>query len=392
MKIGIVGVGHVGCALAADLESRGFQTTLWAAPGHRKTFDHLVKQNHLDASEAITGRFYPTLTTSFDKLIQSTDEVIIVAVPTTGHSVILKELAKYSLSRYIIIFITGNFVGPVAAAAINAKAIICTSRSPYTSRTEESNTGEIRVRVNGIKKRLEIASFGKLDQPVGDTVTQVFSVPLIWYSNTLKLDLATNHGVVHPPTMLSNIGAIKRKSNLFFYCDCMTAEVCSLILAADKERLAVAAALGFTDMEDVLEMFNADYGTEYADLTMFVQSIDALNKRPGLPSSLQARQISQDIPFWCVPVASLGKALNVQTPVINGWILASVCINQVNYREIGRTLQTFGLRDNASVKEILNVFEATDDSNRDPSSTHPHHLESVRGEFRLKEVLPQNHL
>ncbi|KAG4027609.1 hypothetical protein MFRU_028g00310 [Monilinia fructicola] len=381
MKIGIIGVGHVGCVLAADLESRGFQTVLWAAPGHRKIFDQLVKQKHLDATEAMTGRFYPTFTSSFDKLIQST-KVIIVAVPTTGHSVILEELATYNLSQYIVIFISGNFVGPVAAAAINAKAIICTSRSPYTSRTEESSTGEIRVRVNGIKRRLEVASFGPVEQPVRDTVSQVFSVPLIWYSNTLKLDLATNHGVVHPPTMLSNIGAIKSKANLFFYCDCMTAEVCSLILAADKERLEVAAALGFTDMEDVLEMFNADYGTDYADLTMFMQRVDALNKRPGLPSSLQARQISQDIPFWCVPVASLGKALGVQTPVIDGWILSSMCVNQVDYRKTGRTLQTFGLRDDASVEEILKVFKATDDSNRHNSSTHLHHPKSLGSMLR----------
>lgn len=364
MRVGIIGVGHVGCALAADLESRNIQTTLWAAPGHRTIFDRLAKQDYLEASEAKTGRFYPNLTTNLDELVHST-EIIIVAVPTTGHGEVLTELAKYNLHRHIAAFITGNFVGPVAAATINAHAIICTSRSPYTSRTEEASSGEIRIRFNGIKKRLEIAGFGKVNQSARDTMNRVFAIPLVWHSNTLKLDLATNHGVVHPPTMLSNMGAINNQSNLFFYRDCMTPEVCSLMLAADRERLAVAAALGFTDLEDILDMFNKDYGTEHADLAVFMNKVDALNKRPGLPASLKARQISQDIPFWCVPVASLGKALNVSTPVINGWINSSMCINQVDYREVCRTLHTFGIRDNASVEEILRAFKATEDIGHD---------------------------
>lgn len=324
----------------------------------------------------MTGRFYPAFTTSVYKLLQFA-EVIIVAVPTTGHRAILTEFATHNLNRHIVVFITGNFVGPVAAAAITAQAIVCTSRSPYTSRIEETGTGEIRIRFNGIKKRLEIAGFGKLDRPIRDMLSRVFSIPLVWYSNTLKLDLATNHGVVHPPTMLSNMGAINNKANLFFYRDCMTAEVCSLMLAADRERLAVATALGFTDLEDILEMFNTDYGTEHTNLAIFMQQIDALNKRPGLPVSLQARQISQDIPFWCVPVASLGKALKVPTPVIDGWILSSMCINQVDYQGIGRTLQTFGIRSNASVKEILRKFRAMDESDQD-FEQHLHHLSGSR--------------
>lgn len=382
MKVGIIGVGHVGCALAVDLESRNIQTILWAAPGHRGIFDRLSNQGYLEASEAMTGRFYPTLTTNFEKLVQST-EVIIVAVPTTGHRAILMELAKHDLSRHVVVFITGNFVGPVASVAINAHAIICTSRSPYTSRTEETVTGGIRIRFNGIKRRLEIAGFGKIDWSVRDLLGRVFAIPLVWYSNTLKLDLATNHGVVHPPTMLSNIGAINQKANLFFYRDCMTAEVCSLMLAADKERLAVAAALGFTDLEDILTMFNTDYGTEFTDLAEFMQQIDALNKRPGLPTSLLARQISQDIPFWCVPVASLGKALNVPTPVINGWILSSMFINQVDYQGLGRTLKTFGIEAIASVEEILQAFRATDDSNQDSLYTNLDHSASLDIKLRL---------
>lgn len=382
MKVGIVGVGHVGCALAVDLESRDVQTILWAASAHRSIFNRLSNQGYLEASEAMSGRFYPALTTNFDELVQST-EVIIVAVPTTGHQAILTELAKHDLSRHIVVFITGNFVGPVAATSINAQAIICTSRSPYTSRTEETVTGEIRIRFNGIKRRLEIAGFGNIDWSVRDTLNRIFSIPLVWYSNTLKLDLATNHGVVHPPTMLCNIGAINTKANLFFYRDCMTAEVCSLMLAADKERLAVAAALGFTDLEDILTMFNTDYGTEFTDLAAFMQQVDSLNKRPGLPTSLMARQISQDIPFWCVPVASLGKALSVPTPVIDGWILSSICINQVDYRGVGRTLKTFGIRSDASVEEILRAFRATDDLNQDSSHTDLDYLASLDIKLRL---------
>jgi opine dehydrogenase len=357
MRVAIIGVGNIRCALAVDLESRNLGATLWAAPGHRRIFNQLCEQGYLNATEAITGRFHPKLSEDLDRVIKST-EIIIVAIPATGHDAILTELAKYNFSQHVIIFIYSNFFAPIAAARINAKAIISTSRSPYSTRTEEYDTGEVKIRVNGIKKRLEIASFEEVDQSTRDKLGQIFVIPLVWHPNTLQLDLSANHGVVHPPTMLSNIGPIMRKENLFFYRDCMTPEVCNLMLAADRERLGVAAALGFTGMETVVETFNADYGMEFSDLATLFEDIDVLNKRRGLPPNMRARQLSQDIPFWCVPVASLAKALGVETPIIDSWILSSTSINQTDYRKIGRTLEAFGLRDDALKQEILRAFKA----------------------------------
>jgi opine dehydrogenase len=340
MSVAIIGVGNVRCALAVDLESRNFGVILWAAPGHRRIFDRLCEQGYLDATEAITGCFHPKLSRDLDRVVKST-EIIIVAIPATRHDAILTELAKYNFSQHVIIFICSNFFAPIAAARINAKAIISTSRSPYSSRTEEDDTGKVKIRVNSIKKRLEIASFGEADQSTRDKVGQIFVIPLVWHSNTLQLDLSANYSVVHLLTMLLNIGLITRKENLFFYRDCITPEVCNLMLATDKERLGVAAALGFTAIETVLETFNADYGKEFSDLPTLFKDIDILSKRRGLLSNMQARQLSQDIPFWCVPVASLAKALGVETPIIDSWILVSISVNQTDYWKISRTLEAF---------------------------------------------------
>ncbi|GKZ85332.1 hypothetical protein AnigIFM56816_011101 [Aspergillus niger] len=364
-RVGIIGVGHAGCALAVDFESRNVKAILWAAPGHRRVYDRLAEQGHLDATEAITGRFYPSLTQELADVLQAT-RVILIAVPSTAHDEIIATLAQYNLSQHVVIFITGNFIASIAAARLQAKAVMTTSRAPYSSRTQLNDAGEVQIRINGIKKRLEIARFGgPVDQRTRHYLGLLFSMPLVWYTNTLQLDLSTNHGVVHPPTMLCNIGPIRRQeTDLFFYRDCMTPEVCDLMLAADRERLQVAAALGFTEMESVLEMFNADYGAQCSDLATFVASNAQLNKRPGLPGSMLARQVSQDIPFWCVPVASLGEALGVPTPIISGWILSCSTLNKTDYRAVGRTLSSFSLPEGASKEEILLAFNALDDEEK----------------------------
>ncbi|KAL9101318.1 MAG: hypothetical protein Q9163_003407 [Psora crenata] len=167
-------------------------------------------------------------------------EIIIVVILATGHDAILTELAKYNLNQYVIIFICSKSSAPIAALRINAKATISTSRSPY-SLGQKNTTGEINIRVSGIKEHLGIASFEEVDWSIRDKLSQIFAIPLVWHPNTLQLDLSTNH------------------ENLSFYRDCMTPEVSNLMLAA----------FGFTGMEDVVETFEAEYGMEFSDLATF---------------------------------------------------------------------------------------------------------------------------
>ena len=82
------------------------------------------------------------------------------------------------------------------------------------------------------------------------------------YANVLGAGLAAMNPVVHPAVFYSNAGRIERsRGEFYFYEEGVTPAVCRLIYAVDRERLAVAAALGST-LDPVDTAFHsAGFGT-----------------------------------------------------------------------------------------------------------------------------------
>lgn len=64
------------------------------------------------------------------------------------------------------------------------------------------------------------------------------------------------------------------------------------------------------------------------------------------------RYITEDEPFGLVPTASLGSLLKIRTPTIDAEIQFASLINQVNFREVGNTVEKMGLT-GKSTKQIM---------------------------------------
>lgn len=143
---------------------------------------------------------------------------------------------------------------------------------------------------------------------------------------------------------------------MFFYRECMTPAVCKEMNDADKELRAIGKALGVEQKESLAQTLNGDYGTEYTDLRTSVDRIQALNKRHSLPKTMRFRYITQDIQVLVVLWSSLGRALDVETPVLDSWIEEASQVNGTDYRSSGRTLERFELKSNAPCSEIRAAF------------------------------------
>ncbi|KAM4054629.1 NAD/NADP octopine/nopaline dehydrogenase, alpha-helical domain-containing protein [Hirsutella rhossiliensis] len=348
--VGIIGAGHVGCALAFDLSSRGYEVILRTMPGHPGITSKIRENgNVIECSGVLSGRV-PVRIEEDVSVASNLETFLVVCVPSQGHDAVLEELAQHDLSGCIVIFISGNAVSVKARRVLRARAVLESSSSPYSSRVNSEGT----VAIRGIKSRLQLGPMAAAD---GDEdrneVGNLFHLPIEWSQTGLDIFLSAVNGVVHVPTALLNLGWIETTNgDFYFYRQGMSAGVCSIIEAADRERLAVAAAYR-CPVQSALDVYNKNYGRQDQTMREFALNTDAHNRTKGA----QKRFLSQDVPYWLVLCADLGARAGVPTPVTDMLILLASIFSGTDLRATGRTLESLGLRD-ASMEDVVRAFRA----------------------------------
>jgi opine dehydrogenase len=352
MAVSIIGAGNCGCALAADLASRGASVLLYAHPDHRRNAEAIERNGCLEASIKINGRFHPIISSEMEDAVRFS-KFIIITVPAYGHDAILKELSKFDLSQKAVISITGNFFALAARKQINARVILETSTSPYASRMQDG-----KVLVMGIKNVLPIAALPvKPSLEFHDEIALLFSMPLEWRSNVLEIGLSCITGVIHPAPALMNTGWIETtKGDFYFYREGMSPSISKVIGAVDEDRMAISREFGF-EPQSVLAIMNKYYSREYIAFREFARETPEHNMTKMTPAHMQDRFIVQDVPFVLVPWYELGAKAGIHSSAIKSIIDLASIVNGTNYLETGRNLRKLGL-EAASKDEILGMVNA----------------------------------
>jgi opine dehydrogenase len=155
--------------------------------------------------------------------------------------------------------------------------------------------------------------------------------------------LQNGNPVIHPAVTLLNAGLIERTDGGFlFYEEGVTEAVGRAIEAVDRERLAIAAALGVRIMSEpdlgVVQgyMREANYSTGYSTAPGFLGI--------GAQSQLDNRYLTEDVGYSLVFLADLARHVGVETPAMDAVItIASIILARDFRAEGARTLATLGL-------------------------------------------------
>lgn len=155
--------------------------------------------------------------------------------------------------------------------------------------------------------------------------------------------LQNGNPVIHPAVTLLNAALIERTAGAFlFYEEGITAAVGKAIEAVDRERLAIAEALGVKVLSEpelgVLQgyMREANYSTGYSTAPGFLGI--------GAQSQLDNRYLTEDVGYSLVFLTDLARRLGLETPVMNSLVtMASVVLARDLRAEQKRTLHTLGL-------------------------------------------------
>jgi opine dehydrogenase len=149
--------------------------------------------------------------------------------------------------------------------------------------------------------------------------------------------------VVHVPGMLANIGRLDAGEPVQFYGQGLSRGVTGIVEALDAERVAVARAYG-VEVASVFGWLAGTYGLEGGSLHELIQRLHReIFKDSPAPDRLDHRYVTEDVPYGLVPLAELGRAAGVPTPVTDALVTLTSAALRRDFRAEGRNLEKMGL-------------------------------------------------
>ena len=347
-SVAIMGAGHGGLAAAADLIRRGFEVRLHAR--RDESLSPIRAQGGIATKGVQTG-LVPTklMTTDVAEAIHGADLVMLV-VPSVAHEFYAAALAPHLTPGQLVFVNPGHtggglhFVHSLREAGYRDSVNTCEGVTlTYICR----KTGPAEVDIFSMVKNLKFAAFpGKHADELFAAIKKLYP-EIVLSSSVLETGLTNINAVFHTPGMLMNAGWIEDTGGDFlFYREGITPAVGRVTAEVDRERLAVAKALGVPSASFLENFYQAGLTTKEAadsgDISRACVESEP-NKSIKSPPSLDHRYVHEDVGYGLVPFAAFGYLAGVETPTIDALIHLCSQLMEIPYAETGLTLDKMGL-------------------------------------------------
>ena len=357
MKVTILGAGHGGQAMAADLKVSGHEVRFAAVPEHSskllivKAFGGIFLEGLTSSGKEPGFVELDMITTDVAEAIKGA-EVIMVVVPAFAQRAYMDILVEYGEKGQVVVFNPGKF-----ASLEFAKMMKDAGREGEMTIAETTTLlyaakifGAGHVRIKAVKNELYFATFPSIKTgPTLWKLTDLFQqyVPA---QNVLQASLDDIGMTLHPITTLMNSSRIEQMGPYRNSHYDVTPSVGRVIESVDNERLELAKFLKLEALS-FLETYDFIYGIKGKNAYEVLMSVDAY-KIQFSPDNLQHRYVSEEIPYSLVPTAEIAMLAGMKTPGMDSIIQLASMANGTDYRKTGRNLETLGLKD-MSLEDLM---------------------------------------
>ena len=344
LVVAIVGAGIGGTEMAGYLGLHG--TRVRVHDIRKEAVGGIRDRGGLEVSGIATG--FARVERATTDLAEAVDGATLIAVTTLNndHQAVARQLATLLRDGQVVCLIPGYVGGSFefrrALAAAGCRAVIKLGEMdnfPFTGAV----LGPAAARVSSLKRQLQVAALPAADGAAVFNVVKRALPPVTLARNVLQTGLATMNPVLHVPGMLGNLGRLDAGERFQFYGAGITPSVARVVEALDAERVALARAFG-VEVPTVRGWLARTYGLEGPELYPLIQRLHhEIFKDSPAPGSLDARYVTEDVPYGLVPIVELGRLASVPTPVAHALtVLASAALGRDFIKE-GRTLARMGL-------------------------------------------------
>lgn len=353
MKIAVIGAGNGGQAIAGHMGSIGHEVRI--SELRQEVVDELKNLSKIKLSGRLEGSIgeLALVTNNIAEAVEGA-EVIMVATTASAHKTLAKSMAPYLVDGQTVILNPGRtcgaleFKNTLIENGCDKNLYIAEAQTlVYACRLVK--TGEVNI--IGMKDRVLISAL-----PASDTNTVIEKLKSMYTCfyparNILQTSFENIGAMFHPSVVLFNEATIERGQSFYFYRE-MTPALAHMIEAVDKERLAVAKAYD-------IDLISAKDWVSYAyDGVAGDTLCERMQNNPAYyeilaPTTINCRQITEDMPTGIMPMVELGKVAGVPTPIMDALVTMCSTLLQIDFRQKGRTLESLGLG-GLTVEGILN--------------------------------------
>jgi opine dehydrogenase len=344
MKVTVVGVGVGGLAVAGHAALVGNEVAVHDV--REEAVAPVAERGGIEVRGKEQG-FAPVAVATTDLARAMKDaELVVIVTQGPDQRAAAAAMAPHLGPGQVVLVKPGCTFGAVEVAAVidaggsGDVAVAETDSFAYGCAIPEPGVSSI----TSVKQR-----FGVAVLPVGRTEQVVGLVRALFDQaepapSVLHTGLSNMNAILHVAPMVLNAGRIESPQETFdFYGDGITPAVARAVEAMDDERVAVAAALD-VEVPTLRGWVRATYGVDGDDLYGIVQTLhrDVYGPLPA-PATLRQRYLTEDVPCGAVPVAELGRAIAVPTPVADACIRVADALTDSSWGTEGRTLERLGL-------------------------------------------------
>ena len=350
-KITIIGAGNGGFAAAADLTLRGFEVTLAELPQYADNLRGVLEKGGIEleimASTGLRSGFAQIKRATADLELALQDaELVLVIVPSFAQRTIAELCAPYIRSGQIIILTPGNFGG-----AYDFYRRLIKSGAPGDVIVGETNslmyacrkTSETGVWIRGYKKELLFAAYpGKYTDYVLEKTRSVY--PTFTKMNSIwETGLSNPNCLLHIPIMLGNVANIDNQKDVLFYHEALTESIGRIMDAMDEERMTLNQ-FGF-NLPSLFSIVKSHYPHQGAvgDTTWELSHSNPIYPTSKLPTTLDHRYLTEDIPFGLIPLQQILLKYNIPCPTITSVVKLIETMTGKQYAPVARTLDSLGI-------------------------------------------------
>ena len=185
----------------------------------------------------------------------------------------------------------------------------------YACRCYETGT----VFQSGIKSRVSVATLPGSDIDRFMRILGPIFPNLTPAANVLETSFNVNGAMLHPIPTIMNLNKMDLGETYDYYMEGITPHIADLIAACDQEKVAVCRAMGVNTaslMDSLIETYKLTPGKNLYSLIQGIEPYRGLKN----PTVVTHRFLVEDTMSGLVPLSSIGKLLNVETPIIDAFI------------------------------------------------------------------------
>mgnify|MGYP000895680133 CR=1 FL=1 len=344
MKVSILGAGNGGTAVAAELSYKGHEVTLIKTSNsmHDQNFDYLFKNggavNLIENGETRTARIQRV---TRDVSLISESEIVIVYIQTNFHEDLIKRIKPHLRDGQILLLNPGYLsTAYVLRHCGGMDLTVCEAQSSFLD-CRISEPGTIKIGFRNVRNPLGIYPSGRTE--AAREKLDKLGFPFYYLPSVIEAGLHNPNLIVHTVGAVMSIPRIEKTNGEYcMYHEVFTPSVWRILEALDGEKMDVMEKLGCRRVPYVEACKFRNTLDDSRDAKEVFFWYASMPTRAKGPVAVDSRYISEDVPQGLVLLESLGRKLNVKTPVCTALIeIASAALGR-DLRLEGRTIERLG--------------------------------------------------